>query len=167
MKNENHMLITARGWISSTIDENGASPISKGDSMVIQYDWNLMGIWWDMLYLGYIININQPFDIWIWKLNNAEILRITNPPLWIFGCHIFSWAAAKMQSQRCKEDCLMAGWVAKNEKHTEKWGSYLEQLGMSWDFDEKNMEEPLAKRTTQGRKVGLWIFADFLCRYVH
>ena len=49
----------------------------------------------------------------------------------------------------------MAGWVAKNEKHTETWGSYLEQLGMSWDFDEKNMEEPLAKRTTQGRKVGL------------
>jgi hypothetical protein len=36
-----------------------------------------------------------------------------------------------MQSQRCKADCLMAGLVAKDEKNTEKWGSYLEQLGMS------------------------------------
>ena len=106
-KNGNHMLITARGWISSIIDESGASPISRfnGDTIWLKFNGDMMG-YASVEFLGAIFSVEpQPrcshkdakrtvwWRVWLQKMrkirkngeatwNNWECLETSTKRTW-------------------------------------------------------------------------------------
>ena len=113
----------------------------NGDTIWLKFNGDMM----EYAVLGIYNQQNQPFDIWIWKLNNAEnkdyILR------WIFGCHIFSWANM-MQTKMPRTVWWRVGLrkmrnIRKNGEATWKNWECVSRLRRK---EHDDMEEPPAQR---------------------